>query len=400
MIEITDKSKCTGCNACVSTCPKHCIQMRSDREGFWYPVVKKKNCINCGLCERTCPVISSKTETQFQKAFAAYAKDDSIRMMSSSGGVFSVLAEYIIDNDGVVFGAAFNADLQVEHICVDSKEDLAKLRMSKYVQSSVGDAYDQAKKHLESKKSVLFTGTPCQIAGLKRFLNKDYDNLFTQDIVCHGVPSPLIWGEYIKSKQIDCKVEIDNVLFRCKSTGWNDFSIEYDYYGDKKEVYMQSEDLYFKAFLKNLTLRPSCYDCSFKGSNTASDITLADFWGIGDIIADMDDNRGTSMIICYTSKGEELLQNIMASLICKPVEYDNAVKGNPAAVRSVTKPGSRDILFRYLKHHQINNTLDLFTADDDASVKTVQMLEDYESVKKEKGNIFAKMWYLKNQLGV
>lgn len=394
MIEITDKSKCTGCNACVSTCPKHCIQMRSDREGFWYPVVKKKNCINCGLCERTCPVISSKTETQFQKAFAAYAKDDSIRMMSSSGGVFSVLAEYIIDNDGVVFGAAFNADLQVEHICVDSKEDLAKLRMSKYVQSSVGDAYDQAKKHLESKKPVFFTGTPCQIAGLKRFLNKDYDNLFTQDIVCHGVPSPWVWKKHIKYLE-SREGKLREVHFRNKAESWKHYRIQYCFISEEAKKLHTDQDLYFRAYLKKLTMRPSCYACKFKDKSRVSDITLADFWGIEDVIPEMDDDKGTTLFICNSEKGLYLLKKSQAGLIFKQTEYESAISKNPMAFSSANRPGSRDLFFKFLRKHNIEETVKLFCNDDPALVEKVQSMEDYEEVKREKGALFALLWKAK-----
>lgn len=398
MIEITDKSKCTGCNACKSVCPKQCIIMKSDQEGFWYPSVIKTECIQCGLCDKTCPVLTRKSEVQFQKAYAAYSRDDGIRMESSSGGIFTLLAEHIIDNGGVVFGAAFNAEWKVEHICVDNKEDLAKLRMSKYVQSDIGDTFRQAKDYLESERLVLFTGTPCQIAGLKKYLGKEYDNLCTQDIVCHGVPSPIIWKQYIDSKLSSDKKGIENVLFRCKATGWRDYSIKYEYHDNKQEMVPQTQDVYYQAFLKNLILRPSCYDCRFKGNSLASDITLADFWGIEKVIPEMDDNKGTSLAICHTPKGKTLFESIQSSIVFRSVDYDLALQGNPAAVRSMGKPGSRDTMFHYLQKHPINETLELFTGESDASIRKVQLLEDYEDIKKQRGAIFAKLWYIKNNL--
>lgn len=398
MIEITEKSKCTGCNACASICPQQCIRMIPDKEGFWYPKIDKKKCINCNLCVKTCPVIAEKAKVQFQKAYSAYAKDEAIRMESSSGGIFSVFAEYIIDNGGVVFGAAFNDDLQVEHICVDNKTDLAKLRMSKYVQSSIGKTYIQAKESLESGRIVMFTGTPCQIAGLKMFLRKDYDNLYTQDIVCHGVPSPEIWRQYIQYKKAERKSDIETILFRSKVSGWKHFSIQYVFPDRSSQVCSQSDDLYFKAFLDNLTLRPSCYHCEFKGSHAASDITLGDFWGIENVIPDMDDNRGVSLVVCNSNKGRQLFDSVSPKMIWKEVGYRDAVKGNVAATRSVFKKASRDVLFKYYHTHNVQDTLKLFCSTNDEERNKVQLWEDYETVKKEKGALFAFLWKTKNRL--
>ena len=391
MIEITDRGKCIGCNACASVCPKQCISLLPDKEGFWYPSVKKKKCINCDLCVKTCPVLSPKTTVQFQKAYAAYAKDDTIRMESSSGGVFSLLAEYVLDNGGVVFGAAFNDSLQVEHICVENKNDLAKLRMSKYVQSSTGNVYSQAKKILESKRLVLFTGTPCQIAGLRKCLNREFDNLYTQDIVCHGVPSPWVWEknkEYLEKQNRRLK----KVRFRDKTDSWKHYHIKYGFETGETQKYRTDEDLYFRAYLGKLSMRPSCYVCKFKDTNRASDITLADFWGIEDVIPEMDNDKGTTLVICNNAKGELLFNSIMDRIVSAPTEYSIAVEENPMAVRSVTCPGSRDIFFQYLRKHSFEDSVKLFCGKEATSVKKVQLLEDYLMVKKEKGILFALIW--------
>lgn len=199
MINIKDKSNCCGCNACVQKCPKQCISMREDDEGFLYPYVDKILCIDCGLCEKTCPVINSKEERKPLNVFAAKKPNDEVRMQSSSGGIFTLLAENVIDEGGVVFGAGFNERWEVVHSFAEKKEDLAKFRGSKYVQSKVGNSYKQAEAFLKQGRKVLYSGTPCQIAGLKQYLRKDYANLLAVDFICHGVPSPGVFRTYLRA---------------------------------------------------------------------------------------------------------------------------------------------------------------------------------------------------------
>lgn len=198
MIEIKDKSKCCGCAACVQACPKQCILFEEDEEGFRYPLVDQSKCIDCGLCEKVCPEINQFARRKPIKVYAAINNDETIRMQSSSGGIFTLLAEKIIDEGGVVFGAAFDENWEVRHEYVETRRGLAKLRTSKYVQSRIENRYQQTKKFLGEGRKVMFTGTSCQIAGLKRFLRKDYDNLLAVDVICHGVPSPMVWRDYLE----------------------------------------------------------------------------------------------------------------------------------------------------------------------------------------------------------
>lgn len=199
MIQLDKKQTCTGCHACAAKCPKQCIKMISDTEGFWYPQIDEEECINCGLCERVCPIITPiKFEDPFSPmAYACYNRDEKVRLASSSGGIFTLIAEAVLKQGGVVFGAGFDEDFNVCHQCVERVEDLDKLRMSKYVQSKIGETYREAENFLKENRLVLFTGTPCQIGGLKAYLGKSYDNLITQDIICHGVPSPMVWEDYL-----------------------------------------------------------------------------------------------------------------------------------------------------------------------------------------------------------
>lgn len=396
MIVIKEKSECTGCSACKNICPKRCIEMKPDSEGFCYPVINKNLCINCSMCEKVCPLLSKPVKSQ-KLAYAAYSTDETIRKNSSSGGVFSVLALKILSQGGIVFGAAFDGVAKVKHIYIDNEKDLCKLRTSKYIQSEIGDSYKKAKEFLDKGRLVLFSGTPCQIAGLNKYLIKSYDNLYSQDVICHGVPSQRIWDKYIKSKQKSEKDSLISVNFRNKDFGWKDFSLKYQFSKTSKNAH-QYDDLFFNAFLNNIMLRPSCYECRFKDKNYYSDLTLGDFWGIQTVMPEMDDNNGTSLIICNTDKGKKLLTDVSNSLILKKAEYDEAIKYNSAAIKSVNKPGSRDLFFKYLKHHSILSTLSLFCGEDKRSQRKVQLLEDYEDVKTEKGRSFSLLWLIKNKL--
>ncbi len=344
MITTNNNNMCSGCHACVNICPKKCIEMKSDDEGFWYPIADKDKCINCGLCDKICPIlhpIYSKRELA-PTALAAVNTNDEIRLKSSSGGIFTLLAEWIIKQGGVVFGAAFTNDYKaVHHIAVDTVEELEKLRGSKYVQSLIGDTYKQAKGILESGRAVLFTGTPCQISGLYSFLQKDYDNLYTQDIICHGVPSPMVWRKYVEEREKEASSQTFRMSFRCKSCGWTTYSTMFEYKNHSKYQRLYSEDPYMKTFLSDMCLRPSCYNCSFKGVSRKSDLTLADFWGIQNVCQEMDDHKGTSAVLIHSEKGHFLLNSIKSSISSREVPLESIVRYNPSLVRSSAMPEKR-----------------------------------------------------------
>lgn len=248
------------------------------------------------------------------KAYLGINKNEEIREESSSGGIFTVIAQEILrDGNGIVFGAAFDENFIVKHIEICDEKELYKLRTSKYVQSDISNTYQRAESYLKKGKNVLFTGTPCQIEGLKSYLMKEYENLYTQDIICHGVPSPLIWEKYKNyRKKVDSK-NPENINFRNKDNGWHEFNLKFSYDNGKYSK-SQNKDLYMKAFLDNLILRDSCYKCSFKKYNRNSDITLADFWGIENIKSKLDDNKGISLIIVNSKKGQSILNRISVRL--------------------------------------------------------------------------------------
>ena len=330
MIEISEKHKCSGCAGCQSICPHGCITMTADEEGFAYPLVDKARCTKCGLCTKVCPIINKKNCTQQLRAFAAINNDEQVRLQSSSGGVFSALAECVLAQGGVVFGAGFDENFVVRHMACECLEDLPKLRTSKYVQSSIGECFKQAKEFLMQGRLVYFSGTPCQIAGLKSFLIRDYENLITQDVICHGVPSPLVWQKYLEYKSKGLKPA--NVNFRDKSTGWKNYSFSIDDYSTK-----HLGDAFMKMFLLSKILRPSCHKCSFKGDGHLADITLADFWGKNiKLVPQFNDNKGCSLILTRTQKGEEILNLAKAKITCAPVPVDKALKGNSMYFKSAS----------------------------------------------------------------
>lgn len=330
-------SKCNGCTACSSICPKKCIEMKENVDGFLYPAVNKNNCISCGLCDKVCPVNNDIKLNDVPSAYAAINKNKEERLNSSSGGVFSLIANYILAKNGYVVGAAYNDKFEVEHIIIDSKEELHKLRGAKYSQSRLESVFDKIKELLANDHYVLFSGTPCQVGGLKSYLRKDYEKLVLIDTVCHGVPSPLVWKKYVeyRSKR-DNKGKMPNAInLRSKSSGWSryNYSIEFDY--DKK-LYskVNGQDPYMKAFVGNYCLRESCYDCSFKSIQRVSDFTLGDYWGIWNQNPEMDDNKGTSLLLVHSIKGNRILEYIKNQLDSVPVDLKESIKENPSMIKS------------------------------------------------------------------
>ena len=309
MIHIKDKQDCCGCSACVQRCPKQCITMQSDAEGFLYPTVDTAQCIDCGLCEKVCPLITALQPREPQKVYASYNRDEETRLKSSSGGIFTLLAQKTIDNGGVVFGVRFDERWMPIFDYTLTSEGIAAFRGSKYVQATVGNAYRQAESFLKEGREVLFSGTPCQIAGLHNYLRKEYSNLLTVDIICHGVPSPKVWSMYIdelcakESKRSKQKATIQSVSFRDKSYGWKNFHISIGFSTGHIYKKLFYRDYYMRTFVSDTALRPSCYNCKIKRGSSHSDITIADFWGIETIEPSFDDNKGCGAIFINSDKG-------------------------------------------------------------------------------------------------
>lgn len=349
MIRIDRKENCTGCQACSVSCPKNCITMSDDHEGFLYPQIDSDKCIDCHLCEKICPVYSTeKRINQILSAVVAINKDDETRLASTSGGVFYLLARHIIESGGCVFGAALSSDLKVHHICIDAISEIKLLQGSKYVQSDVENSYQEVKKQLQSKRTVMFSGTPCQIAGLVRYLGKTYDNLITLDIVCHGIPSPYTFKTYLEYLQNKHRVKIKTCSFRNKKEGWRDYSFEY--LTDTGKVFYESRyrSGFLLSFLKNYTLRPSCYECKFKGMKKDSDITLADCWTIKKYYPDMDDDKGVSLVYINSQKGKELFYHVQDKMTYHKLD---SIDDNASLLLSAERPVDRDSFWENLNNH-------------------------------------------------
>lgn len=344
---LRNKQNCVGCSACIQICPQKCISFEIDEEGFWYPEVNSANCIHCEMCKKICPTINAKKKSEaLINCLVGYAKDNYIRKHSSSGGVFSILAKEIIKNNGVAYGASFDQSYSVHHIRIDKSEELVKLRGSKYLQSRIENTYEECKIDLENNTYVLFSGTPCQIAGLKNYLQKDYHNLYTVDILCHGVPSPMIWQKYLNTVKHNKK--IGNINFRSKTYGWSNYSLRMEYSDGSVHECISRVNLYMRLFLSNICLRPSCYNCSFKSLNRDSDITLGDCWRINRIMPDFDQNKGTSIILIHSSKGKELINQLNDQLNYKQIEINSVLPASSDERNPVKSHPEREKFFKQI----------------------------------------------------
>lgn len=330
MPKLAEPHLCTGCTACAAACPRGCIAMTADADGFLHPAVDENACIGCGLCERACPVLNRTELHHTPSAFAVRSPDSDARMASSSGGVFTELARDVLAAGGAVFGAAYDESFRVVHICAEDEGGLARLRGAKYAQSDLGERFSDVKRRLDAGQKVLFSGTPCQCLGLKSFLRRDYENLLLVDLVCHSVPSPLAWEKYLE--YISGGKTLAAVNLRSKDTGWSRYrySNRFDFTDGTSRMDSSGESLYMKLFGGGYTTRPVCTACPAKGYARVSDLTLGDFWGIWDIAPDMDDDRGTSLVLAQTEKGRAALDRLSK----QAVSLEEASRENPAIVRA------------------------------------------------------------------
>lgn len=347
-MKINNLSNCTGCSACYSACPKSAILMVENNEGFLYPKIDDRKCVECGLCEKVCPAISPlRVQKSECKAFAAINNDEAIRIESSSGGVFTAIAEKIVTTGGEVFGATFSEDFKsVVHSWTDNMDGLKDFRGSKYLQSSVNESFKECERFLKAGEKVLFSGTPCQIQGLKKYLRKEYENLLTVDIICHGVPSPLLWKLYVEYREKLAASRVVKTSSRRKNCGWKRYSLWFAFANHSEYLKTLYQDPYLQMFLKDICLRRSCYDCPAKGLQRVSDVTIADFWGIQQEYPELDDDKGTSFVIVHNPKVMPLFSDVC---MVKEIELNDGLRHNPAMIKSCTKPKSRDTFFNDLQ---------------------------------------------------
>ncbi len=336
--EICCKEICSGCSACVNICPVNAISMKPDSEGFSYPVIDYSQCIYCGKCKKKCPVKNKyKEDNQEPQTFACINKNKNTRLESSSGGIFTLLAERVITDGGIVYGAAFDESFRLKHQRIEILADLSKLRGSKYVQSNTSYIYEKVKEDLASGRKVLYSGTPCQIGGLYAAVGKNNDNLITVDLACHGVPSPKVWEKYVTYRENKAGSKTKSISFRDKRTGWKKYSVTFKFENNTEYSMPLTEDLYMKGYLSHIFLRNSCTECSFKNIHRQADITLADYWGIESLQPEKNDDTGVSLVMIHSEVGKKLVSQIKNQMEVFPVQYKISTAENKSLVQSVKK---------------------------------------------------------------
>lgn len=351
---------CTGCGACAAVCPVGCITMEADSEGFLRPVILEEKCVGCNRCQQVCPILTEcSLPDDATIAYAAINTDEQVRYGSTSGGVFTLLCNWMLEQNGVIFGAAYDDNYHVVHCRVEDVSDLYKLRGAKYAQSSLGNTFKQVQTCLKEGKYVLFSGTPCQIGGLVSFLGKDYEELILADLICHGVPSPRVWQHYINyrcARDADGKKPV-SINLRSKETGWPRYSIRFDYPDGAFYSAPNSQDPYLRGFVRDLYLRPSCYNCHFKGRTRQSDFTLGDYWGVWSQMPEYHDGKGTSLVLIHTEKGKKMWGQISTHMRCEEAPAA-ALVDNPSALTSSAFTDQREQFFARFRQEDFQTLID------------------------------------------
>ncbi len=351
MINITDKAKCTGCSACFNICPKAAIEFREDKAGFRYPVVNMDKCVDCSVCERVCPIINPVNMDDNEKepiVKAAWNLDEEIRVNSTSGGVFSAIADRFIENGGYVIGAEYTEDFGIRHIVISDKDKIKQIRQSKYAQSDLADSFKTINSLLKSGERVLFCGSPCQVAGLKKYLNKTYDNLLLVDFICRGIISQKVYRKYLDSVEKHSHSKITNVHFKNKDFGWNRFSTKLSLANGEEYHKDRYHDEYMVGYLKyNLYLRPCCHECQFKSLPRIADISLGDFWGIAESDKALDNDQGTSVVIINSEKGKNYFDELSDLLFSTDGTIEQVVKGNSCLLSIAPKGEYSDYFYQH-----------------------------------------------------
>lgn len=370
---------CTGCGACSAACPKDCIRMKADAEGFLYPRIDLTRCVDCRKCEKVCPVVHKPETVGDPQFYAAKNLDSDVRQQSSSGGVFTALAAAVLQKGGAVCAAVYNEEYAVEHRIAYTVEELASMRGAKYSQSHAGHLFRQLKELLNGSTPVMFVGTPCQCAGLKAYLGREYEHLLLVDMICHGVPAPTAWKNYVNQRE---KTDSDgsriaSIDQRDKSTGWSSYAYSVTFRYANGNVYSvhQGADPYMKGFVGDLYLRPSCSGCSFKGVSRCSDLTMGDCWGIWDSHPEFDDNKGTSLLLIQSEKGQQMWECIKGGFSVVTLSAAEAVRSNPSAVVSAEAHPRREEFFSRLAEGEPLDTLveELLTPKRQSLIKRILM---------------------------
>ncbi len=381
---ITSKNGCTGCMACVNICPNHAIKLVERYDGFKYPEIDDEKCTRCNLCKRICPVNKVyKNKLENVSFYATKSKNEDDREKSSSGGMVALLSKEILKNNGVVYGVALE-DKIAKHIRIDNEKDLYKIMGSKYVQSEVGDIYKKVKDDLKNDIKVMFTGTPCQIEGLKSFLGKEYDNLICISIICHGVPSPEVFKRYLNEIQNYDEKKITHINFRNKEKGWHNYLIEYIYEDGNRKIIPFTQDTYMKGFLRNYFLRESCYNCEMRFSRkNSADIIIGDYWGVENVFPEFDDDKGISALIINSEKGRRIFEKIKDRVNYKETTFESILRVNLCLTSSVKYTKKRDQFFEMIKRNEIYTTINTLNMEN----LNKEIEDKNEEIKYLKGQI-------------
>ena len=372
MIEIKNKQDCCGCTSCASACPKQCITMTADSEGFLYPVVDKTRCIDCHICEKKCPVLGRekvvatpkldkgevnrraiKNAEYLPETYVCFLKDEALRQQSTSGGAFTALAQYVLGQNGIVCGVVLDKNQKVVHTFAENEAELAGMRRSKYVQSCQEGVYQRIKNELQQGRIVLYSGTPCQVAGLKSYLGNKPENLITVDLVCHGTGSPLFWEKYVQYISRKMKSPVKEICFREKTYGYNSDCLAVYFQNGRSTHKGHDDDLYSAAFFKDFISRPSCYACAFKTINHVADFTIGDFWKTDLLPEKFKTANGCTLMLCHSEMACKILKEISPTIEAVSIEMESAlnINGGPQPsmiITSAVLPSRRNELFEDL----------------------------------------------------
>lgn len=366
MIEIKNKINCCGCGVCETVCPRKCLTLCQDEDGFNYPKINTDACIDCDACKKVCPILNIPTKSiSLKRMYACSNYNHYLKMHSSSGGIFSLLANFVLQKSGVVFGVKFSDSYRFSLFTyIKSSHELLQLMGSKYIQARTEHIYRKVKEELSGGYPVLFSGTPCHVVALTNYLNRKYDNLYLVDISCHGVPSEKAWNRYLDCREVEVGAKVIQASFRSKESGWKNFSISTEFSNGAHHAEIFTKDSYGKAFTRRLLFRPSCEHCKFKGLNRYSDITLADFWGIDEISNQFNDDQGTSLVIAHTEKGVKLIDNIKEGAKIISVSQEQGTRRNPYLFRSVVPHSNKEKFFAAIDKEKFDELVEQYATEE------------------------------------
>lgn len=360
MIDKVSVQECAICGACINACPVDAISLDKVHLDFRYPQIKEDICIHCNQCEKACPILGNKGKPDegYPVAFAAKSENDPMRMRSSSGGAFYELADQMLRDGGYVCGAVFDDEFHVKHILSNAKEDILRMMGSKYAQSDVGYCYREVKDVLEKGCKVLFSGCPCQVAGLRTFLGKEYPNLLLVELICHGIPSDHMLQTYIGMQERKYGAKLTKMEFRNKKNGWHNSSVRMEFENGRVHSEPMTFDTYMQGYFRGVTLKESCFSCQFRAFKSGSDLTIGDLWGAELSIPEMDDNNGLSAVIVNSEKGPLYLNR--SKIVCRLFEIDEILKFNRSLLESFGEGMQRTAFYDYAKKHGFEKAISAF----------------------------------------